>query len=400
MSDWSNQELIPIAVPPALRVAPEGWTWKKLNEVARLESGHTPSRLRSEWWGGDVSWLSLTEIRAFDGNWVDETKIKTNDAGIANSAARILPRGTVCFSRTASIGFVAILGQPMATSQDFANWVCGEELDPEFLMLALIRSRRELRDLAAGATHKTIYMPTLEAFHICLPDRGVKAQREIAARVKAQLAEVAIAGQAAQSQLSEVTCLADAIVLDSIRSHAVAEHALVDVLVEVKNGIGANWADYPVLGATREGLAPAKDPPGKHAPKYKPALPGTVFYNPMRILIGSIAFVDDDDEPGITSPDYVVLQGKPGAVDSRWFYYWLRSPFGVDCINSLARGAVRERMLFNRLSEGEIKLPSFDVQQRASGALRELKPVRQLVENRLAEIDLLPQKIRAQAFEY
>jgi type I restriction enzyme S subunit len=211
---------------------------------------------------------------------------------------------------------------------------------------------------------------------------------------------VAIAGQAAQSQLSEVTCLADAIVLDSIRSHSVAEHPLVDVLVEVKNGIGANWADYPVLGATREGLAPAKDPPGKHAPKYKPALPGTVFYNPMRILIGSIAFVDDDDEPGITSPDYVVLQGKPGAVDSRWFYYWLRSPFGVDCINSLARGAVRERMLFNRLSEGKIKLPSFDVQQRASEALRELKPVRQLVENRLAEIDLLPQKIRAQAFEY
>ena len=61
----------------------------------------------------------------------------------------------------------------------------------------------------------------------------------------------------------------------------------------------------------------------------------------MRIIIGSIAFVDDDDEPGITSPDYVVLKGKEGLVDSRWFYYWLRSPFGERCIQSLARGAVR-----------------------------------------------------------
>jgi type I restriction enzyme S subunit len=54
---------------------------------------------------------------------------------------------------------------------------------------------------------------------------------------------------------------------------------------------------------TRSGLAPARERPGKHAERYN----GTVFYNPMRILIGSIAFVDDDDEPGITSPDYVVF---------------------------------------------------------------------------------------------
>jgi type I restriction enzyme S subunit len=124
-----------------------------------------------------------------------------------------------------------------------------------------------------------------------------------------------------------------------------------------------------------------------------------VFYNPMRILIGSIAYVDDDDTSGITSPDYVVLRGKPGHVDSRWFYYWLRSPLGARCILSLARGAVRERMLFNRLAEGEIPLPSFADQQRASTALRELKPLKRAIESRLSEIDLLPQTILAQAFE-
>jgi type I restriction enzyme S subunit len=119
----------------------------------------------------------------------------------------------------------------------------------------------------------------------------------------------------------------------------------------------------------------------------------------MRILIGSIAFVDEDDAPGITSPDYVALQGKPNAVDSRWFYYWLRSPLGVQCINSLARGAVRERMLFNRLAEGGIDLPEFSVQQRASAALKELRPLRAALETQLCEIDLFPQKILAQAFE-
>ena len=171
-------------------------------------------------------------------------------------------------------------------------------------------------------------------------------------------------------------------------------------MAEVKRGIGARWSDYPVLGATRDGLAPAKEAPGKHAIKYKPVLPGTVFYNPMRILIGSIAFVDDGDTPGITSPDYVVLQGKPDLVDSRWFYYWLRSPLGVACINSLARGAVRERMLFNRLAEGEIELPAYSVQQRASTALQELVPLKRIAAAQLAEIERLPQKLLAQAFTH
>ena len=119
----------------------------------------------------------------------------------------------------------------------------------------------------------------------------------------------------------------------------------------------------------------------------------------MRILIGSIAFVDDDDEPGITSPDYVALQGKAGLVDSRWFYYWLRSPYGEHCINSLARGAVRERMLFNRLAEGSILLPTYPEQLRASKALATLKPVKFAIQEQLNELNKIPERLLALAFE-
>lgn len=224
-------------------------------------------------------------------------------------------------------------------------------------------------------------------------------QRIIAGKLALKLEAAEKAKQAALMQLREISNLAGAIVLDTIRNRRTEPWLLGDVLDEVKHGIGAGWADHPVLGATREGLAPAKEQPGKMAPKYKPVTPGTVFYNPMRILIGSIAFVDEDDTPGITSPDYVALRGKPGLVDSRWFYYWLRSHLGAQCILSLARGAVRERMLFNRLADGKIDLPSPEAQEKASRALRELKPLQRALKSKLAEIDLLPQKILAQAFE-
>lgn len=116
-------------------------------------------------------------------------------------------------------------------------------------------------------------------------------------------------------------------------------------------------------------------------------------------MIGSIAMVDDDDAPGITSPDYVALRGRAGVVDSRWFYYWLRSPDGAHCIASLARGAVRERMLFNRLAEGEIDLPPYAAQVAATRALAELRPMRAAIEAQLREIELLPARLLARAFE-
>jgi type I restriction enzyme S subunit len=139
--------------------------------------------------------LALPDIRKLHGQFAYETMEYTNDAGIANSSARMLPVGTVCVSRTASIGFVTILGKPMSTSQDFCNWVCDpDKLDPEFLMYAFMASQDALRELGSGAVHKTIYMPTIKSFHICAPDIG--EQRRIARTLRDRLAaaESLIAG--------------------------------------------------------------------------------------------------------------------------------------------------------------------------------------------------------------
>lgn len=255
----------------------------------------------------------------------------------------------------------------------------------------------KFKEFVAGGAIPNVNLEQIKSLEIPFP--SLDEQRRIAARLKAQLAAVEDARSAAQHQLNELTNLANAIIRQSVEHPNTGSAQLGEVLDEVKQGIGTTWANYPVLGATRAGLALAREPVGKSPERYKPVLHGTVFYNPMRIMIGSIAMVDEDDTPGITSPDYVALRGKPGLVDSRWFYYWLRSPYGVRCIASLARGAVRERMLFNRLAEGSIELPSYEVQVAAAKALAELKPMRSAIEQQLAEINLLPSKILAKAFE-
>ncbi|MEX1264470.1 MAG: restriction endonuclease subunit S [Actinomycetota bacterium] len=154
---------------------PTGWSWVRLTDVARLETGHTPSRRHPEYWGGDIPWVASGDATEHRGETLLDTKEHTNDAGIANSSARILPEHTVCLCRTASVGHVVVLGRPMATSQDFVNWVCSDDIDWRFLRAVLLAERDSFLRFATGTTHQTIYFPEVKAFHACLPPRREQA---------------------------------------------------------------------------------------------------------------------------------------------------------------------------------------------------------------------------------
>jgi type I restriction enzyme, S subunit len=195
----------PLSTMGVLATPQPGWQWTQLATVARLESGHTPSRSRPDWRGGDVPWVQLADIRAVDGQVIHSTSETTNAEGIAHSAARILPADSIVMSRTASVGFVARLGRPMSTSQDFVNWVCGPDLDPEFLMHLLIRSRDYIRSLSAGAIHKTVYYPTVKDFHVCIPPFA--EQRRIAAELRERLATIDQMTHAIDTQLEAIEAL-------------------------------------------------------------------------------------------------------------------------------------------------------------------------------------------------
>lgn len=158
--------------------APPGWRWVPLCDFARLETGHTPSRRHPEYWGGDVPWIGIKDATENHGRVILDTIQHTNDLGIENSSARILPANTVCLSRTASVGYVVVMGRPMATSQDFVNWVCADDLDYQFLKYVLLSERSAFLRFASGTTHQTIYFPEVKAFHVCLP--ALPEQRAIA----------------------------------------------------------------------------------------------------------------------------------------------------------------------------------------------------------------------------
>ena len=58
----------------SLEQIPEIWDLVPIVSVARLESGHTPSRRRTEYWHGDVQWISLHDTASLEQPEIYETK--------------------------------------------------------------------------------------------------------------------------------------------------------------------------------------------------------------------------------------------------------------------------------------------------------------------------------------
>ena len=110
----------------------------------------------------------------------------------------------------------------------------------------------------------------------------------------------------------------------------------------------------------------------------------------------SIAFVEDGE--GIVSPDYVAFTTKTGELHSRWFYHWLRSSPGEHFIRGLARGAVRERILFNRLAEGVVELPSWSSQLEAVKQMEGTPALIDSLKAQLGALDRYPTALLREAF--
>ncbi|MEV6804987.1 restriction endonuclease subunit S [Streptomyces sp. NPDC051132] len=157
-----------------LESVPTAWQEVRLGLLARMGSGHTPSRSHPEWWTDcTIPWITTGEVKQVRDDRVEdlyETREKISELGLANSAAELHPKGTVFLCRTASAGYSGVMGLDMATSQDFVTWTCGPRLLPHYLLWCLRAMRPDLLGrLAMGSTHKTIYVPDLQMLRIPLP---------------------------------------------------------------------------------------------------------------------------------------------------------------------------------------------------------------------------------------
>lgn len=138
--------------------------------IVHVDSGGTPSTRNEENWDGDIPWLTPKEITNFvDTIYVSDTERKITQKGLASSAAKLLPTGTVMLTKRAPVGAVAINAVPMATNQGFLNFQCGSKLRPLYLAYWFRANKAYLSMIANGSTYPELYKSDLFELQISVP---------------------------------------------------------------------------------------------------------------------------------------------------------------------------------------------------------------------------------------
>lgn len=146
------------------------WEMKRLDAIADIRSGGTPSTTRPEFWDGGVLWCTPTDITALSGRkYLYETTRSITAEGLKCSSAELIPAGSIVMTSRATIGECAINSVPVTTNQGFKNFVPFSTTDADFLYYLLQTKKQDFIGLCSGSTFLEIGKTQLIAFEVKIP---------------------------------------------------------------------------------------------------------------------------------------------------------------------------------------------------------------------------------------
>ena len=168
---------------------PEGWKNKDLGDICDVVGGGTPKTKVSEYWGGEIVWLSPIDLPPIgEITFVSDSSKKITDLGLQKSSAKLLPKGPVVYSTRASIGKIAIAEVPLSTNQGFTNFICNEQISNYFLCYALKHFNKNIEELSNSTTFKEVSKTAIKSFKIPLPP--LEEQKRIVAKIDVLFAKI------------------------------------------------------------------------------------------------------------------------------------------------------------------------------------------------------------------
>lgn len=141
-----------------------------IGDIADVVSGGTPSRSNSEYWGGKIPWV---KTGAIDYCWIREANEWITEKGLENSAARIIPKGTILmamYGQGKTRGQVAILGIDATINQACAAILLHDGSDRDFVYQQLAFRYDYIRKLSNSGSQENLNADLVKSIAFPAPD--------------------------------------------------------------------------------------------------------------------------------------------------------------------------------------------------------------------------------------
>jgi len=163
---------------PGLGTIPASWTVTRLGDMAEVVGGSTPSRTRTEYWGGDIPWVVPSELSQLASRYLSTSRESVTIEGLRVASLRVLPVGSVLLTTRATIGLVAINQVPVTTNQGFQCLIPNKDIYGLWLFYSISQKKQQLERRGAGSTFREVSRDGVRTLPIALPP--IEEQRAIA----------------------------------------------------------------------------------------------------------------------------------------------------------------------------------------------------------------------------
>jgi len=148
---------------------PKHWQVKILGEIGEIVSGGTPSTKVTEYWSGNISWITPADLSGYNEKIIFKGRKSISENGLKHSSARMIPKGSILFSSRAPIGYVVIAGNEVCTNQGFKSIIPNKSILSDYLFYFLKASKQNAEKVASGTTFKEISLKAFSQLEIPLP---------------------------------------------------------------------------------------------------------------------------------------------------------------------------------------------------------------------------------------
>lgn len=146
-------------------VIPQQWGLPQIKDIASISSGSTPNRNNSEYWNGNIAWVTTGELSS---GHVNHTSELITVKAVKETKMRIYPQGTLLmamYGQGKTRGTVAILEIDAAVNQACAA-ITVKDGKGKFLFYQLKNSYQDIRKLSNTGNQENLNADIIKTYQV------------------------------------------------------------------------------------------------------------------------------------------------------------------------------------------------------------------------------------------
>lgn len=379
---------------------PKKWKWVRLNAVGKVIGGGTPKTGVSAYWNGDIPWITPADLGKNHDQIIYSGAKSITQKGLDESAARLMPKGSIVYSSRAPIGHIAIAGNDLCTNQGCKSFVPESKcISTEWAYYMLIARTSDIQSRASGTTFKEISGKGMGETWISLPP--LPEQIRIVTKIEKSFTEINRAEKAYRELQTLTAVLRKKILQEAVMGKLVpqldgepAVEQIGDAPEDVPFAIPGKWKWVQLKRLVQSASQKVPDKAFTYidvssingfiitSPKRldassapsrarKIVQSGSVLYSTVRPYLMNVCVIDRVEEETIASTAFATMLCREAIINT-FLFYVLISPFFTEYVKSVQRGASYPAITDRDLQRAWIPVPPIEEQRRIVAKVEEL----------------------------